>query len=69
MMMYIEVESFAVLVLTPGKSIKLHLYWAMRNCGGSPDALKSLIENVPEHYKVLFMVSTFLWNNNVQFVF
>ncbi len=23
-----------------GKSIKIHLYWAMKNCGGSAEKLK-----------------------------
>lgn len=35
-----------------GKSIKTHLYWAMRNCEGNADNLKSLIDNIPSHYQV-----------------
>ena len=35
-----------------GKSIKVHLYWAMKNCEASPDKLQELIMNVPNHYKV-----------------
>ena len=34
------------------KSIKVHLYWAMKNCGGSAEKLKALIENIPAHYQV-----------------
>ena len=48
-----------ILKYTPGKSIKVHLYWAMKNCGGSPDQLRRLIENVPHHY----MVCTFFQPN------
>ena len=33
-------------------SIKIHLYWSMRNCGDSPDVLRQLIMNIPHHYKV-----------------
>jgi hypothetical protein len=39
-----------------GKNIKVHLYWAMKNCEGSPKQLERLIENVPLHY----MVSTYV---------
>ena len=35
-----------------GKSIKTHLYWAMRNCGENADTLKNLIDNIPSHYQV-----------------
>ena len=35
-----------------GKSIKTHLYWAMRNCDGKADNLKRLIDNIPSHYQV-----------------
>ena len=38
--------------ITSGKSIKVHLYWAMKNCGGSPEQRCSLIKNVPQHYMV-----------------
>ena len=30
-----------------GKSVKVHLYWAMKNCQGSADTLRDLIENIP----------------------
>lgn len=32
------------------KSIKLHLYWAMKNCGYNPETLKDMIENILCHY-------------------
>ena len=32
--------------------MKSHLYWAMRNCDGNGDNLKSLIDNIPSHYQV-----------------
>ena len=35
-----------------GKSIKVHLYWAMKNSGGCPDTLRKLITNIPDHYQV-----------------
>ena len=38
--------------VTSGKSIKVHLYWAMKNCGGSLEQIPSLIKNVPQHYMV-----------------
>lgn len=34
------------------KSIKLHLYWAMKNCGGDAEVLRELVENIPSHYQV-----------------
>lgn len=36
-----------------GRSIKIHLYWAMKNCGGCPETLRKLILNIPNHYMVL----------------
>ena len=36
-----------------GKSIKVHLYWAMKNCSDCPDTLRSLITNISNHYQVL----------------
>ena len=33
-----------------GRSIKVHLYWAMKNCGGSAEVLKQLM-SIPGHYQ------------------
>ena len=41
-----------ILKYIPGMSLQVHLYWAMKNCGGSPNQLRHLIENVPHHYMV-----------------
>ena len=38
--------------INTGKSIKVHLYWAMKNCGDSPSKLQELIQNIPCHYQV-----------------
>lgn len=46
-----------------GKSVKTHLYWAMKNCGTSPDTLRRLILNIPEHYKVCIIHSTHCFAN------
>ncbi len=35
-----------------GRSIKIHLYWAMKNCGGDPNVLQQMALNIPNHYKV-----------------
>ena len=35
-----------------GKGIKLHLYWAMQNCGGDADKLRELVGNIVNHYQV-----------------
>ena len=32
--------------------MKIHLYWAMKNCGADPDKLCALIENIADHYQV-----------------
>ena len=31
--------------INTGKSVKIHLYWAMKNCGDSPSKLQELILN------------------------
>ena len=36
-----------------GRSIKIHLYWAMKNCEKEPKKLRQLIDNIPRHYQVL----------------
>jgi hypothetical protein len=33
------------------KSIKTHLYWAMKNCQRSADCLRRLVDNIPAHYE------------------
>ena len=38
--------------INTGKSVKIHLYWAMKNCGDSPSKLQELILNIPCHYQV-----------------
>ena len=38
-----------------GKNIKTHLYWCMRNCEEKADHLKSLVDNIPNHYQVYFL--------------
>ena len=30
----------------------MHLYWAMKNCGGLAEKLKALIDKIPAHYQV-----------------
>ena len=35
-----------------GRSIKIHLYWAMKNCSQDPDQLREFVFNIPDHYKV-----------------
>ena len=35
-----------------GKSIKTHLYWAMKNCECSAEKLHSLVDNITKHYQV-----------------
>ena len=35
-----------------GKSTKVHLYWAMKNCDGSPEDLRHKIMNTSKHYQV-----------------
>ena len=40
-------------VLQLGKSVKTHLYWAMKNCDGCAETLRKLIEIIPDHYQVL----------------
>ena len=37
---------------TVGRSVKIHLYWAMKNCSDSPSKLQELIMNIPCHYQV-----------------
>ena len=32
-------------------SIRTHAYWAMKNCGGSPNKLIDMLENIVCHYK------------------
>ena len=34
------------------RNIKIHYYWAMKNCGEDPDKLRALIENIADHYQV-----------------
>ena len=41
-----------ILFHSSAKSIKLHLYWAMKNCGNDPEVLKDMIDNIVCHYIV-----------------
>lgn len=52
-----------------GKSIKVHLYWAMKNCADPPSRLKELILNIPNHYKVVlyFNNNCYMHNNYCTF--
>ena len=50
-----------------GKSIKTHLYWAMRNCGENADTLKSLIDSIPSHYQVFNAFRDFIHTSNNYF--
>ena len=38
-------------MLIPGKSIKIHLYWAMKNCEGCPQTLRDFMVNIPNQYQ------------------
>ena len=46
-----------------GRSIKRHLYWAMKNCGGDPNILQQMALNIPNHYKVMSSPITVLTSN------
>ena len=48
----VKYEDFNSMFINTGKSIKVHLYWAMKNCGDSPSKLQKLILNIPCHYQV-----------------
>lgn len=52
-----------------GKSVKTHLYWAMKNCGTSPDTLRTLILNIPEHYKVCIISRTYIYTLRAHYYF
>ena len=45
-----------------GRSIKIHLYWAMKNCGGSAEKLKEIIMNIPNHCQVSYYCCVFISN-------
>ena len=48
-----EITSYQVLnAPNLAKSIKLHLYWAMKNCGGDGNVLKDMVDNIVNHYIV-----------------
>ena len=41
-----------------GKSTKVHLYWAMKNCDSSPEVrldLRQKIMNTSKHYQVMYI--------------
>ena len=41
-----------IFVLGSERSSKVHLYYCMKNCGGSPEQLRECIMNICEHYQV-----------------
>ena len=43
---------FTIIVHFLGRSIKTHLYRAMKNCEGSGVRLRSIVDNIPNHYEV-----------------
>ena len=51
--LYMYTHLFDVHLL--GYSMKIHLYWAMKNCESNPSKLEQLIMNIPNHYKVCFV--------------
>ena len=64
---------FLVIILfcnAVGRSIKLHLYWSMRNCGGDSEALRELVDAIPKHYQVftLHKYSTSVLNNSLPLI-
>ena len=57
MLLMLEMQPYLSLVkvciIISAKSIKLHLYWAMKNCGNDPEVLYALlIDNILNHYMV-----------------
>ena len=57
-----------VCIIISAKSIKLHLYWAMKNCGNDPEVLQALIDNILNHYMVSSIKSTFILLYTVYFM-
>ena len=49
---YLPTQSLTCSLIYIGRSIKTHLYWAMKNCGEDPDKLCALIMNIADHYQV-----------------
>ena len=43
-------------IIHVAKSIKLHLYWSMKNCGRNPTLLRDLIDNIVNHYVVSTLI-------------
>ena len=50
------VKFMPVLGASVGKSVKTHPYWFKKNCEGKGEILKSLIDNIPSHYQVYYLV-------------
>ena len=48
-------------VFALAKSIKLHLYWAMKNCQGNPQNLCDMVDNIVNHYIVRLQSCYFLF--------
>ena len=49
---YCDIIMYMYIVPIIGKSIKTHLYWAMKNCNGNSETLRELIDSIPKHYQV-----------------
>ena len=49
---YLPTESLTFSHIYVGRSIKTHLYWAMKSCGEDPEKLCALIMNIADHYQV-----------------
>ena len=58
---YLPTESLTFSLIYVGRSIKTHLYWAMKNCGEDPDKLCALIMNIADHYQVCIITVCTLW--------
>ena len=52
---FVDVYTFLAFRITYniGKSTKVHLYWSMKNCNGSPGDLRCKIMNTSKHYQVI----------------
>ena len=46
---------FTIIVHFLGRSIKTHLYWAMKNCGRSGVRLRSIVDNFPTTMRYMYV--------------
>ena len=49
---YLPTQTLTSSLIYVSRSIKTHLYWAMKNCGEDPDKLCALNMNIADHYQV-----------------